>query len=189
MFLAFSESRKHLPQGALGSVLAGAFSGFVTAALSTPFDLVKIQALLGGAPSRAVLLGILRSDPRLLYRGHVMNLWREGVFTALYLGLYDVLRGALGAPGANGSLPLPLVALISSATGAFACVGSYPFDVVKSVQQARPPGTPASVSAVVGKLWSAGGAGAFYRGVTASTARAILVTCSRLVTYEYVKSH
>ena len=33
-----------------------------------------------------------------------------------------------------------------------------------------------------------GGYAAFYRGVSASTARAVLVTCSRLVTYEWVKS-
>ena len=80
---------------------------------------------------------------------------------------------------------------MAATTGALAWVASYPFDVIKSLQQAQPPGTPAaarqSLAGAVRKLHALGGYAAFYRGVSASTARAVLVTASRLFTYEAVK--
>ena len=142
MFVCFREARKRLPDGTLGSLLAGLFSGVVTAGLSTPFDLVKIQAQLGNqADGRRLFLQLARTNPRLLYTGHVANLGREGVFTAVYLGLYDALREIVSGPSGPG-LSLGLVAATSATTGALAWVASYPFDVVKSLQQAQPPSTP-----------------------------------------------
>ena len=192
MFVAFREARKRLPDGALGSLLSGLFSGVVTAGLSTPFDLVKIQAQLGvQTDAKSLFFCLARTHPRLLYTGHIANLGREGVFTAVYLGLYDALREIISGPSGPG-LSLPLVAGTSATTGALAWVASYPFDVVKSLQQAQPPNTPLAARyttmSAVHALHRIGGHAAFYRGVSASTARAVLVTCSRLVTYEFTKS-
>ena len=87
---------------------------------------------------------------------------------------------------ATSGPPLQLVAAASSTTGALAWVSSFPFDSVKSVQQAQPAGRVprCSPTAAAAQLWRQGGAAAFYRGVSASTFRAVLVTGSRLWTFE-----
>ena len=82
------------------------------------------------------------------------------------------------------------VALASASTGALAWVASYPFDVVKSVQQAKPMGKDGgsagtTIMAAFREVYRRGGLGSLYRGVSASTFRAMLVTCSRLVAYEF----
>lgn len=192
MFVAFAEARLQLPGGILGSLLAGAFSGAVTAYLSTPFDIVKIQAQLRSNESGMLLFRrLLHSDPRLLYTGHTANLLREGVFTAVYLGFYDALRELMACSSPSERAPLMLVAATSAITGALAWVVSYPFDVIKSMQQSQPLNTPASarhsMASAVRALYRFGGCAAFFRGVSASTVRAVLVSCSRLVTYEAVK--
>ena len=189
MFVVFAECRRRTAAlgDVAGALASGAFAGVATATLSTPFDYVKIQAQLRGAPPLRVLADALRA--RALFRGHVANCLREGVFTAVYLGLYAQIRAAIVTPDA-GAPPLHLVALASASTGALAWAISYPFDVVKSVQQAQPPFAASLRSSIVGAtqaLWQKGGVNAFYRGLSASTARAILVTCSRLLTYELVK--
>lgn len=204
MFVAFEEARKRLPDTAAGALLAGAISGLATSVLSTPTDWVKVQAQIRGVPVRTVLAdvlraGALRSVPSMLFTGHVMNMLREGVFTAVYLGLYSRLRATFitppsvadVVPGTPSSVPpLHLVAAASATTGALAWASAFPFDSVKSVQQAQPAfvsSTRSSPGGAAAALWQQGGVAAFYRGLSASTARAVLVTCSRLFTYEWVK--
>lgn len=189
MFVVFAEARKRLPAGSMGAIWAGAISGIATAFLSTPFDLIKIQAQLGAKESgRELLIRLLRTNSKLLYTGHTANLFREGIFTAAYLGIYAAIRDLL--PDSREQAPLMFTAVTSAATGALAWVVSYPFDVIKSLQQGQ---QLSSTSVAHNSMWSAsqrlyqiGGYSAFYRGVSASTLRAILVTCSRLVTYEAV---
>lgn len=170
------------------SLFAGIVSGVASAFVSTPTDYVKIQAQLGGGTSsRAILREIMQlpSPHSILFRGHVANLWREGVFTCVYLGIYDVAMSNVQDPN------LASIAAISSITGGLAWVVSYPFDTVKSVMQGQAPSKPGlSISQAVRTLYynggNAGNLSAFYRGCAASTGRAVLVTSSRMITYEFV---
>jgi solute carrier family 25 carnitine/acylcarnitine transporter 20/29 len=190
MFVAFAEARKRLPDDAAGSLLAGALSGVVQATLSTPVDWAKIQAQVHGGKSSELIVRAAQRFPGVLYTGHVMNLCREGIFTAIYLGLYSHIRRTVeAASGPQGGSDLALVALTSATTGAIAWVSCFPFDTVKSKQQSLPPTAPPakrSIRACASALISEGGVAALYRGVGTSTFRAILVTCSRLVAYEGV---
>ena len=91
MFVVFAECRRMLPDNAFGAFASGAIAGVATATLSTPFDYLKIQAQVRGSRPLAVL-GATR--PGVLFRGHAMNMLREGVFTCVYLGSYDAVRSA-----------------------------------------------------------------------------------------------
>ena len=139
------------------------------------------EALRAGGPSR-------------LFTGHFMNMGREGVYTAFYLGLFDAIKKVILGDDRlqrGERLPIHLVAAASASTGAIAWVASYPFDVIKSVQQAQPahaPGRRSTIRGAAESIWRSGGFRAFYRGVSASTLRAILVASSRLVAYEQVKA-
>ena len=80
MFVVFAECRRMLPDNAFGAFASGAIAGVATATLSTPFDYLKIQAQVRGSRPLAVL-GATR--PGVLFRGHAMNMLREGVFTCV----------------------------------------------------------------------------------------------------------
>jgi len=189
--------------GCIGAFGAGLISGFATACLSTPTDWIKIQAQLqetqvsniSGNKAKSGSVGIVRDllrenknhlgkATRILYRGHAANLGREGIFTMVYLGLYDrimnVLNEGQSKPG------LEYVVAVSAFTGALAWVSSYPFDTVKSVIQAKSSrGVATSYSSTVRHVWLQGGVSSFYRGCRTSTVRAILVTSIRMLAYEW----
>ena len=117
-----------------------------------------------------------------------MNLAREGVFTAVYLGGYQHIRDALVTP--EGNMPLHLAVVASATTGAGAWLACYPFDSVKTVQQGASlegGDTRATVRGAARSLSEKGGIGAFYRGAGASVVRAMLVTSTRMLAYEGVK--
>jgi len=206
MFSVFQSVKGALPENtAAGALTAGVLSGIATAFLSTPADYVKIQSQLGGMDSTEVLRRIFgrvrpKGGPlRSLFRGHSANLGREGVFTMVYLGLYDQLLtgGAVGGGGADYGLLR--VAMVSSMTGGLAWVVSYPFDTIKTVMQgssivgttttnATNTNTAITFRSTVRSLWKINGYKAFYKGCGASTGRAILVTSMRMIVYEFIKS-
>ena len=215
MFVVFAEVRSRLPEGSTAaSLLAGALAGMAQAFVGTPLDLAKVQAQLRGATTGVeVFMDLLRRNPSKLYRGHVCNLAREvsdtpawghgddtppsppspppraqGVFTAVYLGLYSRIRDNLVT--SEGGMPLHLAVVASATTGAGAWLACYPFDCVKTVQQgASLEGTDARASPMGAARFLArkGGIGAFYRGAGASVVRAMMVTGTRMLAYEGVK--
>jgi solute carrier family 25 carnitine/acylcarnitine transporter 20/29 len=154
--------------------IAGILSGFATAMISTPMDYVKIHAQLSGRQSWSI---VRATSPFMLYRGHVANLGREGLFTMVYLGLYHSWTVS-GREEKN----LLSVAVTSSMTGALAWIVSYPLDTTKTlIQSGR------SMNAVA-SLLQKNGLSSFYKGCGASTGRAMLVTSSRMIAYEWILS-
>lgn len=169
MFAAF-RSVKDVCGG--DSLTAGLVSGFATACISTPTDYIKIQAQLRGTGSWTLVRNTLARHPWSLFCGHAANLGREGVFTMVYLGLYDRAQPK----------DFVQVALTSSLTGALAWAASYPFDTIKSVIQ----GDRLTMTKALRSIHGRGGLAAFYRGCLPSTGRAMLVTSLRMITYEAV---
>eukprot|EP00929_Paragymnodinium_shiwhaense_P016921 TRINITY_DN125665_c0_g1_i1.p1 TRINITY_DN125665_c0_g1~~TRINITY_DN125665_c0_g1_i1.p1 ORF type:complete len:283 (-),score=15.62 TRINITY_DN125665_c0_g1_i1:46-894(-) len=173
------------------AMCAGLISGFATACISTPADWIKIQAQLSqGSNSYRILQQLVRNQQHqvgrvipVLYRGHVANLGREGVFTMVYLGLYDRISDHVKghqSQHAGNSLRMGEIVVISAFTGACAWVCNYPFDTVKTVMQAH--GLP--LTGAIRHIWNKGGLRPFFRGVSASTGRAMVVTSSRMLIYE-----
>ena len=158
------------------ALLAGSIAGFVTACISTPTDYVKIQSQLNNGISSWDVAA--STTVRCLFRGHLANLGREGVFTMVYLGLYDHLRP-------QGFWQ---IAAASSFTGGLAWVASYPFDTIKTIVQSS------STKVTSGSNYKAamsrvGSYSKYYRGCGASTGRAVMVTSLRMIVYEAVLSH
>lgn len=196
MFSVFTQVKQSLSdnndgenESMINSLLAGTLSGLATACISTPTDLIKIQAQIRGFGSWDVLQQTGFSI-KTLFRGHIANLCREGVFTMAYLGLYDQIP-------TNGNLWQ--VALASSFTGGIAWVVSYPFDTVKSIVQGessmlhqskntKKGAVTVSYTKVIQQVWQQGGISSFFRGCGASTGRAMLVTSLRMIVYEWVMS-
>ncbi|CAB9514198.1 25 member 47 [Seminavis robusta] len=173
--------------------VAGLLSGFATAMISTPTDWIKIQAQLQmqtqtQKSSWQILVQTLAKGPprvvisQYLYRGHVANLAREGIFSMVYLGFYHyILQNNRSDDNDNNSQhSLPVVAVTSSLTGAMAWVLSYPMDTIKTLRQSG------RTRQEIYQLCKTRGyaAAALYRGCATSTGRAMLVTSSRMMAYE-----
>ena len=185
------------------SMVAGIVSGFATACVSTPTDRIKILAQLSGPTTNnrnqsstkqfntktnswTIFTKLIqsRSGISTLYHGHMINLGREGVFTMIYLGLYDQL-----SPQTYWQ-----IALTSSCTGALAWIGSYPLDTIKTIIQSQTNRDNKNnnqnwtVRHAIRHLIKIGNGGisAFYKGCATSTSRAVLVTSSRMIVYESV---
>ena len=194
-------TERESPSSFSSSMVAGIFSGFATACFSTPTDRIKILAQLSKPHNmngithssnainswtifKNIILQSRGGGITTLYRGHMINLGREGVFTMIYLGLYDQL-----SPQTYWQ-----IALTSSFTGALAWIGSYPLDTIKTIIQGhnhqRTTGNWTVRHAVRHLLQVGdGGISAFYKGCGTSTGRAILVTSSRMIVYEWILQH
>jgi len=179
------------------AMCAGLISGFSIACLSTPMDWIKIQAQLSQSKKHHTSLMILQQLTRdhqnrfwntitVMYRGHVPNLCREGIFTMVYLGLYDRISSTMKENGEQGGQPLHMgqVVIISSFTGACAWICNYPFDTLKTVMQGKGAHESIPMKTAFLSIWNSGGAKAFFRGVRTSTGRAMLVTSIRMLAYE-----
>ena len=198
MFVGFAEARRRMPAeiqaSTAGALLAGALSGIATSYVSTPFDWLKVQAQVRGERTIQLFRATVTRSPSRLFTGHWANVAREGVFTAIYLGLYDRIRATFSPPGPDGvatHMPLAMVVAASASTGGLAWLACYPFDSVKTVQQATRSSDPPARSTLRGAIQALrgkGGWGAFYHGAGASVTRACIVTSSRIVAYEYAKA-
>lgn len=198
------------------ALCSGLLSGLATACLSTPFDWFKIQAQLSLTKSSSKPTDVIaRTDVlsickhlwhdnnqqmtkviQTIYRGHVPNLAREGVFTMVYLGMYDLLSNAVKVKRYQQMnqqqqqyLPMPDIIMISSFTGACAWICNYPFDTIKSVMQSSKKkqgnrNNSLSIGSTIKAIYKSGGVTSFFRGMGPSTFRAMLVTSSRMLAYE-----
>mmetsp|Transcript_17223 Transcript_17223/g.29667 ORF Transcript_17223/g.29667 Transcript_17223/m.29667 type:complete len:289 (+) Transcript_17223:69-935(+) len=206
MFTVFNNVKEAANQSAFlndssSAFVAGLFSGFATACISTPTDWFKIQAQISLSESRSNGKQTNRYDFASILRrgiiqdgkfrapflaGMVPNLAREGVFTMVYLGLYDRITHAVKV---NDNQPIGMgsVVLISSFTGACAWICNYPFDTVKTVMQAGASSTDSkriTLRCAIQSIYNSGGWRAFWRGAGSSTFRAMVVTSSRMLAYE-----
>ena len=192
------------------ALLAGLFAGFATACLSTPTDWFKIQAQVSLSnnnnsnntkqPQRRYdMISILKCQfvkdgkfdislfTRTIYRGNMANLGREGLFTMVYLGLYDRITNAVKVKSSttqNEPLSMGYVVVISSFTGSCAWVCNYPFDTVKTAMQSSDTNKRLKLRDAIRSIYNSGGLNAFWRGIGSSTVRAMLVTSSRMLAYE-----
>jgi hypothetical protein len=164
---------------------AGLLSGFATAMISTPTDYLKIQAQLHGSSILNLVIGGQKSLFQIpLYRGHLANLAREGVFTMTYLGLYHKLIELERDPLVDDDKhSLVSVALRSSTTGAMAWVISYPIDTIKTIVQS---GGKTNANRSYLSIYKSTPLSQLYKGCRTSTLRAMLVTSSRMIAYEWV---
>ena len=192
------------------ALLAGLFAGFATACLSTPTDWFKIQAQVSLSnnnnnsnvkqiPRRYDMVSILKHQfvkdgkfdislfTRTIYRGNISNLAREGIFTMVYLGLYDRITSAVKVRSndtQNEPLSMSYVVIISSFTGSCAWICNYPFDTVKTAMQSSDTNKRLKLRDAIRSIYNSGGLNAFWRGIGSSTVRAMLVTSSRMLAYE-----
>lgn len=170
--------------------LAAACVAPLSSLISTPFELVKTQAVqsikFGGSKSSSAIViatGLVREHGiRALYTAHGVNTAREVVFLSTYFSFYEHSKSQLKV-----HLPSNVAILLSGGlSGAMGWLISFPLDCIKSNLHGRQLGKepqPSAVS-VFSSLVRTKGIGGLYSGLVPSLARAFLVSSSRFLAYE-----
>lgn len=114
--------------------LAGALCCIPASIVSTPFEVLKVQASVsfqrfGIHLSSFDVLRRVGVNPPLLYSGYSCNCLREMLFLATYFGCFEHARSFAEAQSLPSAAAVPLAGGIS---GAASWATSFPLDVLKS---------------------------------------------------------
>lgn len=179
----FAESliKKHFHRNLtqLDTVGCAALGGAISSVFSSPSELVQIQQQRTGLSLGAAVRSVVQQHGALtLYRGWTPMLVRESIYTAAYLGLMPVLRGALeGTGGLPDGAPLLISGISAGVIGATA---SHPADTIKTRMQAflEVDKLPQyrSVSSTTQNLLAEGGWTKLFAGLSSRVARIVAAT-------------
>lgn len=181
---------------------------------ATQSDVVKVRLQTQSAGGGPILYrGFLHGARRIMQEEGVLALWRHGlaasvlrelVYSSLRMGLYPTMK-SIFAPGRQGDVGLSAKIAAGMCTGALGSALATPTDLVKIAQQAEAGRVCASTGRLTTGLhagevpkfptvlgafrtvYAEGGLRGLYRGVTATTGRAALLTAGQLASYDHTK--
>jgi dicarboxylate transporter 10 len=178
----------------------------MAACVTHPLDLVKVrlQTRAPDAPNTTIstFSFILRKEgPTGLYAGLTAALLRQLTYSTVRFGVYEDLKFRFAPkPDPNdpkkktASLSLPRLILLSSAAGLLGGIAGNPGDVLnvrmqsdmsKPIDQRR--NYKHALDGLI-RMVREEGASSLFRGVTANSARAILMNSSQLASYDAIKN-
>ncbi|KAJ0399689.1 hypothetical protein P43SY_003694 [Pythium insidiosum] len=201
-------------------IALGGVANMTAASLTNPIDVVKIRLQLQtlAPPASASASSVsapctryhgFRHGLRTIwleegligwYKGIQASLLREGSYSALRFGLYDVVKETyenhlFPAPSSSSSpthsAPLFIKLLAGATTGAIGSALANPMDLVKVRMQSDRSGLRYHNSfwfACRDILQHDGLVRGFYRGVGPTTVRAMVLTATQLPSYDHMKS-
>jgi len=174
----------------LAGVLAGAASVAPAAAMTNPFDVVKVRQQM--MPSQSVAShGMIRAAQQIIAReGHAV-LWNGAntaafggfCYGAMRIGMYHPIKEML--PGTKQPLVQQVTAGLLS--GASAVLIFNPLELLKTKLQLKPPGSATTVSVIREVVHKCGVTG-LWKGTTPAALRASILTASQCATYDTVKA-
>ncbi|KAI0328385.1 mitochondrial carrier [Cubamyces sp. BRFM 1775] len=193
--------------------VGAAISNMTSSAICNPTDIVKVRQQLRrqtpgaqGSAFWSVGVEMARKEGVMsLMGGLSASMVRELVYSGIRLGTYEFFKDKLHALS-QGALSREGIALKIGAASIAATIGSAlanPADLVKVRMQAYyPDGSPyrnmrhafasiyregAALAASKGVSSLAGGVGALYRGVEATTIRGIVLSATQICSYDQIK--
>lgn len=194
--------------------LFGGISCMTAACVTNPIDVIKVRLQLQGIDKntkstgissqlygndvkyKGFLRGVLQiiKDEGIhgLYKGLFASLLREGSYSTIRMGGYDVMKELLGAHDPKHT-PLWKKIVAGATSGAVGAAIANPTDLVKVRMQAEgslPVGQPRryknTLDAFV-KIFKSEGLAGLYKGVGPTTYRATLLTAAQLPSYDHSK--
>ncbi|ODQ82101.1 hypothetical protein BABINDRAFT_12145 [Babjeviella inositovora NRRL Y-12698] len=166
---------------------AGFFSAIPTTGLTAPFERIKVvlqtsktQTLMFGATREILRAGGLPS----LFKGSVATLARDGPGSAVYFATYEILKKKWSPE--NGDLSLVAVMGAGGFAGVAMWMTIYPFDTIKSRQQASL--VKMSISEVSRGIYKTSGIKGFFPGLGPALCRSFPANAACFLGVEVAKS-
>ena len=176
----------------LGIALAGC-ACICACSITHPIEVVKVrmQAFGEGTGGKAKFgatgkLVLKEGGGKAFYRGLTAAWCRESTYSSLRLGLYPVLKKALGCKDPKTD-PFWKKFLAAGGAGAIGSTVGNPFDVLKTRMQAN-QGERMSIFHHAKEVHThQGGVLGFYRGLEANVSRAMCLNAIKLSCYDQIK--
>jgi hypothetical protein len=197
-------------------IAAGSLAASFTATLFSPLECVKTRLQVQDLPGWPRIYesgGLLSTLRRIASEDGVLMLWSHGfvgfvardfLYSGLRIGLYPTFRSALAADGNDAPLSAKIAA--GAGTGAFGASIANPLDVVRvrmsceygvidaasgtlttGMRVGEKPRWRNSFHCLVACYESEGLVGGLWRGVSATVARAALLSAGQLASYDHSK--
>lgn len=182
---------------------AGCWAGLAQCVVACPVELAKCRLQIQRNSSDATthysgpwdcLKHSVRANGLMagLFRGWWPTFWRDCPSYGLYFCCFEFLKHQLTPKSMDASPSMAVLLVAGGLTGVCTWASTYPFDVVKSIVQTLPAGTPKEqvrMSYVFGTNYRKHGARFFVEGLGVTLVRAIPANAVTLMVYEYTLNY
>lgn len=167
---------------------AGFFSAIPTTLIAAPFERVKVvlQIQKKGTQTsmtQAISTILKTGGLRLLYKGSLATLARDGPGSAVYFAVYEKIKKELLG---GEKLSLPAITLAGGFAGVAMWTVVFPADTIKSVQQLSSESL--TMAEVLRRLYAKGGVKAFFPGLGPALLRSFPANAATFVGLELAKN-
>lgn len=170
--------------GLLQQVSAAGASAVATVTFIHPIDVVKTRLQVQGGSIGGVISATATNEGVGAFYNGIGAAWmREASYTSLRLGLYEPVKGLVGAKDKNAHFLKKFAA--GCIAGAIGSTVGNPFDVLKTRMMAS--NTKTTFMNEFSTLMEKQGIMGFYRGIGANIARAMVLNGTKMSCYDEIK--
>lgn len=168
----------------------------ITVSFIHPIDVVKTRLQISGEAGREggkayngmgdVVKSVLKEEGASSFYKGIGAAWlREASYTSLRLGLYEPIKGIVGANEPGAGFLKKFVA--GAAAGAIGSLAGNPFDVLKTRMMAD-SGEQKPLATYANEVLKGQGMAGFYKGIQANVMRAMILNATKMSCYDTCKS-
>jgi hypothetical protein len=177
------------------NVFCAGGAAVITVSFIHPLDLVKTRLQVSGEAGReggkqytglvdVVKTTLSEEGAGAFYKGIGAAWMREASYTSLRLGLYEPVKGLVGADKPEAGIGKKFLA--GAIAGAIGSVAGNPFDVLKTRMMAN-QGENLGVKHFASEVYKYQGVGGFYKGIEANIMRAMILNATKMACYDTCK--
>merc|ERR1711907_617767 len=179
----------------LKNVFCAGGAAVITVSFIHPIDVVKTRLQIAGEAGRQTkqyngISGVVKTvladeGASAFYKGIGAAWMREASYPSLRLGLYEPMKGLVGAdkPGAGFLSKFAAGAL----AGAIGSIAGNPFDVLKTRMMAYEGADSPGLGYFAKDVAQNRGFGGFYKGIQANVMRAMILNATKMACYDTCK--
>lgn len=167
----------------------------ITVSFIHPIDVVKTRLQIAGEAGRAtkqyngvsgVIKAVLADEGAAAFYKGIGAAWmREASYTSLRLGLYEPMKGLVGADKKDAGFLSKFLA--GALAGGIGSIAGNPFDVLKTRMMAYEGAEARGLGYFAKDVMSNQGFGGFYKGIEANVMRACILNATKMSCYDTCK--
>jgi len=167
----------------------------ITVSFIHPIDVVKTRLQIAGEAGRqtkqyngvsGVIKTVLADEGAAAFYKGIGAAWlREASYTSLRLGLYEPMKGLVGADKKDAGILSKFLA--GALAGGIGSVAGNPFDVLKTRMMASEGSANHGLSHFFHEVKSTQGIAGFYKGIEANVMRAMILNATKMACYDTCK--